>query len=270
MRHPLIVPSRRALAYVGVTFAVALGALTTTGAPASAAEQFPSKVAQASGLYDCVSTSTQCSTKVTTADAGVTARMVCWREGRTADNQAKWFYVRLSNGRQGYLPAPRISAQTTVKSCLDTNASVEIDGVIASNWALSRNFQTGIGSTDATTLTNVFAMTPAKTFGDWSGDCISFAALAWYSAGTKIKFGNARAVYDQYLAAGKVSRTQNPPRGALVFWNAYSGTTNYGHVEISLGNNRSIGTTGWDKQWLANAAAAISYGSSYLGWVSAP
>lgn len=249
--------------------AVLLGILSFTAAPASA-ETFSSKMNKSSGMYDCISSSTQCTTKITNADVNVRARMVCWQDGRTVDNQVRWFYVRLENGRQGFVPAPRVSYQTSVKSCTDKNASNEIDGVIAANWALSRNGQTLIGTNDANTLSTVFGMTPAKTFGDWSGDCISFAAMSWYSAGSKITVKNAYQVYMDYKNAGRINVSQNPPRGALVFWNAFSGGTNFGHVEVSLGNNRSIGTTGWDGQRLPVAPAAISYStvnsSKYLGW----
>jgi hypothetical protein len=259
-------PLRRAVSALAVSFAVVVAALAGTGTPV-AAETFSSRMSKSSGMYDCVSTSTQCTTKVTDAAAGVRARMVCWRDGRTADNQPRWFYVRLENGRQGFVPASRVSSQTTVKSCTDKNASNEIDGIIAANWALSRNGHATISSTDATTLRNVWGITSTYTYGDWSGDCISFVAMGWYAAGTKLTIRNAYDVYRSYKGAGRVKTSQNPPRGALVFWNAYSGGTNFGHVEISLGNHRSIGTTGWDRQKLPVAAAKISYSSgSYLGW----
>jgi hypothetical protein len=229
------------------------------------AETFSSKINQTVGMYDCTSSSTLCTTKVTTADAGVKARMVCWEEGRTAANQKKWFYVRLANGRQGFVPAPRVSSQTSVKSCRDTKASNEIDGVIAARWSLGRNGQVSVPSADQDKLAAVWGVSRNHTLGDWSGDCIGFAALAWYSAGTKIPLKNARQVYDHYKAAGKIKTGTNPPRGALVFWNAVSGGVNYGHVEISLGNSRSIGTQGWDGQKLPVSIAKIG-STNYLGY----
>lgn len=252
----------------------ALLASLVVAPPASAqTSTYPSKMAKSSGMYDCVSSSTTCLAKVTDAVAGAKARMVCWQEGRSIDGQKKWFYVVLENGRSGFVPAPRVSSQRTVKSCTDKNASNEIDGVIAANWALSRNKAISVSSSDAATLSRVWGVSSNYTLGDWSGDCISFAIMAWYAAGTKVVLRDAVAVHNIYKAAGKVRTTRNPPRGALVFWNAVDPSTgkNFGHVEISLGNNRSIGTTGWDGNRKPNAIASISYStaisSKYLGWV---
>jgi hypothetical protein len=51
-----------------------------------------------------------------------------------------------------------------------------------------------------------------------------------------------------FKLVGRIKTDRNPPRGAMVFWDAVSGGHNHGQVEISLGNGRSIGTRGWDGQ----------------------
>ena len=85
-------------------------------------------------------------------------------------------------------------------------------------------------------------------------------------------FKNARLVYDAYKSAGRIRTTGHPPRGSLVFWDAYSGSTNFGHVAVSLGydpalgKSRAVGTVGWDNQFKANTDYPIA--SGYLGWVS--
>jgi hypothetical protein len=243
---------------------MAMASLGAVAQPAEA-ETFSSRITRDVGLYDCTSTSTLCTTKVTQAYAGNAARMVCWEDGRSADGQTRWFYMRLSNGRQGFVPASRVWPQITVKSCRDRNASNEIDGVIAARWALGRNGQVAVPAADQTLLSNLYRVSATFTRGDWSGDCIAFTNLAWYSAGTTVPLRNARQVYDHYRGLGRIKTDRNPPRGALVFWNAYSGSTNYGHVEVSLGNSRSIGTQGWDGNRLPVSIAGIG-ATNYLGW----
>lgn len=250
---------------LGLCLVVAAVGMVLPAAPAGA-ETFPSKITKAVGLYDCTSSSTLCTTKVTTADLGVTGRMVCWEDGRSADGQVRWFYMRLSNGRQGFAPASRVWPQSSVKSCRDANASQEIDGVIAARWALGRNGQVDVPATEKNRLAALYGVSVNHTYGDWSGDCIGFTNLAWDAAGVKVPLKNARQVYDVYKSQGRIKTDRNPPRGALVFWNAYSGATNFGHVEISLGNSRSIGTQGWDNQRLPVSIAGIS-ATNYLGWV---
>jgi len=188
--------------------------------------------------------------------------MICWEEGREGAGQKKWFYVKLENGKEGFLPAPRVTAttQTSVKWCRQAGASTEINGIIAARAALGRNGATGISPDDKKTIEK---LDYTDHGGDWSADCIGFAALAWNSAAKKLPRGNAIDVYWDYKAKGKINTTRNPPRGALVF----TDSTDLGHVEISLGNNRSIGTTGSrDGAYSAVTAEPITYNSDYLGW----
>lgn len=255
-----------------VKLLVALLVLTMAGSlavavPAAAAG--PSRMSASTGTYDCTSTSSQCTTNRYSASAGARGTMVCWEEGREAAGGRKWFYFRYDNGREGFVPANRVSSQTVVDRCSNTTTSNSLRsyrrGVAAARWALSRNGQRAVSRADQDRLAARGGVSPNHTLGDWSGDCSGFVFLAWDSIGIRINFRNARQMWDAYPSSRR--RTdRNPPRGALVFWNATSGGTNYGHVEISLGNGASIGTTGWDGQWLPNARASIS-SSNYLGWV---
>ena len=261
-------PLRRrwqALAVIVGALLSTLGGLTGAPPPASA-ETFGSRISQTVSLYDCTSSSALCTTAVTSAAGGTTARMVCWEDGRSAAGSVRWFYVRLSNGRQGFVPANRVASQTAVKSCRDRNASNEIDGVIAARWALGRNGAVAVTAAEQDRLAAVWGVPRNHTLGDWSGDCIGFAVLAWDAAGSVLPRGNAIDVYGRYRAANRIRTDRNPPRGALVFWNAVASSgQNFGHVEVSLGNGRSIGTQGWDGNRKPVTIAAIG-SSGYLGW----
>jgi hypothetical protein len=253
---------RAVLAAVVATCAAAPPLLT---ARAAEAETFSSRITANVGMYDCTSASALCTTAVTTAPGGTAARMVCWEDGRAAAGSVRWFYVRLANGRQGFVPANRVAAQAAVRSCGDRNASNEIDGVIAARWALGRNGAVDVPRAEQDRLAAVWGVSRGHTYGDWSGDCIGFAVLAWDAAGSVLPRGNAIDVFRHYRDGGRIRTDRNPPRGALVFWNAVSGGQNYGHAEVSLGNGRSIGTQGWDGQRLPVSIATIG-ASDYLGW----
>jgi hypothetical protein len=243
-----------------LTFVAAVPFAQTAGA-----ETFPSKITRQVGMYDCTSSSALCRAAVTTAAVGQPGRMVCWEDGRAADGQVRWFYVRLKNGRQGFVPASRVSPQTKVKSCRDRTAGREVQGIMAARAALSRNGLRDVAANDKQRLTTLYGVPLNHTLGDWSGDCIGFTNLSWDAAGVKVPLRHARQVYDQFKARGQIRTDRNPPRGALVFWNAVSGGYNYGHVEISLGNSRSIGTSGWDGQRKPVSIEAIGT-TNYLGW----
>lgn len=249
-------------AMCAVLVAASAVAPTLLAAQPAAAETFSSRITARVGMYDCTGGAARCTRAVTIASGGSAARMVCWEDGRSAAGSVRWFYVRLSNGRQGFVPANRVARQTRVEACWDRNASREIDGVIAARWALGHDGARSVTTAEQSRLNRVW---PVDTYGDWSGDCIGFAALAWDAAGSRLPRGNAIDVYRWYKGRSRVTANRNPPRGALVFWNAYSGGRNYGHVEISLGNGRSIGTQGWDGQRKPVSIAAIG-SAGYLGW----
>lgn len=256
----------RTRATAALLLAVAMATVGVVAeAPAAGAETFSSKITRPVGMYDCTSTSVLCTTRVVQANTGDLGRMVCWEDGRSADGQVRWFYMRLKNGKQGFVPASRVQPQAKVKSCRDKNASNEIDGVIVARWALGRNGQISVPAAEQNLLSSLYGVPSNFTRGDWSGDCVGFTNLAWYAAGTKVPLKNARQVYDYYRGLNRIKGDRNPPRGALVFWNAYSGSTNFGHVEVSLGNSRSIGTQGWDGNKLRVSIAGIG-ATNYLGW----
>jgi cell wall-associated NlpC family hydrolase len=196
--------------------------------------------------------------------------MVCWEDGRSGAGSVRWFYFRFDNGHEGFVPATRVYPQTTVNACSDTSTSNSLRtyrrGVAAARWALSRNNQVYVSRADQDRLASHGGVSSNWTEGDWSGDCSGFVFLAWDSIGIRINYQNARQMWDAYPTTRRHG-DRNPPRGALVFWNAMSGGINYGHVEVSLGNSRSIGTTGFEAgPALANAIAPIS-DTNYLGWV---
>ena len=194
--------------------------------------------------------------------------MGCWLDARHVNGYTynRWFYVS-GGGHQGFVKAELVTAQAKVPNC-STNLRVSV-----SLWA---TWTSSYGQTKPTaedvSLWAGFG-NPKSTWGaklDWSGDCVAFVYLAWHNrgAGRTLQYrGNARPLYDQYVARGPhPTKTGTPPRGALVFWNAVSGGTNFGHVAISLGNGRVVGTQGWDNQLLPTTDRAI-WSTSYLGWV---
>lgn len=230
----------------------------TNPAPAQAAL---SVVNAATSLYDCTDGRAICTAKRVTVPSGSHARMICWEEGRSVgfpDNY--WFYVKLVSGGEGFIKAERLDGQTPVPSCrfpAENEKTNEIRGVMAAQWALDHDDEFDVTDDEAELISAVFDQPANHTEGDWSGDCISFAGLAWYSAGKVINFDNAVDVAGTYT----LSKSKTPPRGALVFWN----WAPFGHVAISLGNGRVIGTQGSESNYLPIADKSISSGG-YLGW----
>jgi len=97
---------------------------------------------------------------------------------------------------------------------------------------------------------------------DWSGDCSSYAALAWHDgADVNIYFGNAAQMYQHYRGMPGFHTGGVPPRGALVFWQF----STLGHVMVSLGDGEVAGTQGTDGQHLLTFAVPMSYENGRLG-----
>jgi hypothetical protein len=159
-----------------------IGSVLVVGSVAEA-ETFGSVMSARSGMYDCTSDAAVCTRSVAVADPGLRARMVCWEDGRVGAGQRRWFYVRLANGRQGFVPASRVARQTSVRWCRDANASNEIDGVIAARWALGRAGVVSVTAAERSRLSAITGVSENHTLGDWSGDCIGFAVLGWDRAG---------------------------------------------------------------------------------------
>jgi hypothetical protein len=200
-------------------------------------------------LFWCTSTQPLCSQTVVahiTAPTAVT--MVCWRDDRAAwgpDSSTRWFYVLLPNGQEGYAYAPQVANQVTVQSCVPMGTWPGVNWIKVADWATGH-----IGAVQPTAAE--VAADPIKgQWGpdlDWSGDCVSFDLLAWKQAAgfTIWNSGNANVIFSHYAQLGMV-HPGRPPRGALVF---LPGDSSFGHVMISMGNWRAIGTQGLDSAQL--------------------
>lgn len=101
----------------------------------------------------------------------------------------------------------------------------------------------------------------------WSGDCLCFIEYAWNHSGS---YGTAEKLYERWKARSLTfSTSTSAPPGALAFYNY--GTA--GHVNVSVGMNVFVGTTGKDGQKLP----IIAYqplqnwpSSDYHGWTMPP
>lgn len=272
-----IVKSRR-LAGLGAAVVTAV-AVATLLVPAVRveAQAFPSQVNRTSTLYLCTSSWYICtatdpgtgaskpSLVATTATSANRADVICWEEGRTTYSQKKWYYVELDFGGEGYIPAPAVTASGTDTSSPPCSSVYRIN---AAKMALNRSDQTFIGSSDAAILANNLGHPYGGAYGtqgNWSGDCIAFAQLAWWLGGYGgVPTGNAIDVYRTYKGRGWVQPPAGrAPRGALLFWD-YGDT--YGHVAVSLGNGLEVTTQGYDRDNLPIVVQGIPR-SSYVGWV---
>jgi len=106
----------------------------------------------------------------------------------------------------------------------------------------------------------------------WSGYCELFVENAFGRAG---QFTSAYTHYQWQAGNGRIHADSSPPKGALVFYNAwgkdpYGNSVNYGHIGISLGDGRVVATVGWGGQCLNVAINNLNYLSGYLGWAIAP
>jgi len=198
-------------------------------------------------------------TKITTVAGGTAMTMFCYKDDRRPfgpQSSNRWFYVWLDNGVEGYMWAPQVANQATVKPCSAYGIT------LATDWALARLNTTG----------------PAPTpTGGWSGYCATFVYDAWEPYGNSITIKSpydAITWYGQYGAPGNhpgVAGRSRPPRGALV-WFAASSVNGYeGHVGLSIGNWQMVSTQGMTGAKLPITTRSIlSYestsGSRYLGW----
>ncbi len=194
-------------------------------------------------MFWCTSTQAFCMQNTVTQGIaqGTPLKMVCWLDDRAPfpGSSGRWFYSYLDNGQEGYLWAPQVGNQTPNTPNCNT-----INWIQVSNWAIGR-----IGQTQ----TN---LTPS---GWWAGYCATFAYWAWNA---QMVSGNAIDMYHYYAARGLV-QTSRPPRGALVFWNI---SPPYGHVAISLGNWKAVGTQGFNNSEGVAVYGVLSRFSNYLGW----
>jgi hypothetical protein len=97
----------------------------------------------------------------------------------------------------------------------------------------------------------------------WSGYCEAFVGYvtAWPRGRG---YGSAIADYRDHLRRGLI-RKGVPPRGAVVYWNPPE-SDGYGHVGVSLGNNKVISTVGGSRDRLPITIHKISDFRNYLCW----
>jgi hypothetical protein len=253
---------------IGISTAITL-LFGLAGIPTEASAATQPKIVHTASLDWCPGNASICqdSSRLAQLSTGTNVTMQCWIDARSVPGiqYPRWFYVT-AGSLQGFVKAEYVWPQTSTPNC-STNQRVT-----ASLWT------TGLGNyhavypsqTQMDTTLHLYKVSYATwgPYRDWSGDCIAFAALAWNQAGKKLQdYGNAYQVYSWYRThSPKPTNVGTPPRGALVFWNAYSGGIDYGHVAVSLGNGKVVGTQGWDNQRLETTDYGIS-SSGYLGWV---
>jgi len=100
--------------------------------------------------------------------------------------------------------------------------------------------------------------------GTWHYWCLGAVNGAYGHSIPSLGKDNAHLSYEAYAAQGQIHRDQDPPRGAVVFfdWRDSSGA-NIGHVGISLGDGSYIGTASDGP----NATVTRPLQSpNYLGW----
>ncbi len=218
---------------------------------ASATVQYQSQIARRTAMYWCTSMSFgYCATPFAAANPG-SAHMVCYRDG--PDNGARWFFVFMPNGSEGFVYSNDVVNQTSTPNCATVN------------WVKATDFAyTHLGQVSD------FADSYPGWDHYWSGACVVFVAIAW--GGNVIpQLGPNSTAYSQWLnynrlGAATTEKTYAPPRGAVVFF-VLLPVTLVGHIAVSLGNWQFIGTTGLTGAGTATNAQDIRSTSGYLGWV---
>jgi hypothetical protein len=99
----------------------------------------------------------------------------------------------------------------------------------------------------------------------WDHYCLRFANECYKHAGGKV-----RSIYPDAKTAGKAlrasrHRSAKAPRGAYVFYHSWHGSTDLGHVGISLGNGTMISDNG-DEGVVVRPMKT----SRYIGWAAPP
>lgn len=240
-----------------------LSALTATSAAtvvaptAAHATGRPYVSTSSADMFWCTSTQSICANQtVTTVPGGTPMTMVCWRDDRQPfpSSSPRWFYVFLDNGQEGYLWAPQVADQTPNTPNCNT-----VNWINVADWAIGR-----IGLTQWRSAEADGPVAPTRSGNYWSGYCQTFASNAWRVAGggDPLPGGSATAEWNNYAAQGRVDPGHRPPRGAMVYWNIGA----YGHVAISLGNWRVIGTQGDQPQILPIADSGVSSYANFRGW----
>lgn len=240
----------------------------TVSAGAAYAWTGPSRIVTAAPLDWCPGSASVCqdSQRITTLAANTAVTMVCWIDARyeSGFQYPRWFYVQAGSAT-GFVKAELVTNQDPNSPACSQNPAVE-----ASLWTtgVDQYGQTEPTQADRNLVDQLWGITNwtlGGTTNGWSGNCVLFAGLAWYSAGANIKTGPTAS----YIAA-EYHLTNNPvpPRGALVFWGG-----GVGHVAVSIGNGQVIGTQGYSTleptaKYTISSVTSAAY--PYLGWVAFP
>jgi hypothetical protein len=138
--------------------------------------------------------------------------MVCWQDGSNFTGPYttnRWFWIKSQSGKVGFISASvvPVNRQAKVPAC-STNKSI-----VAVQTAVERYWQTTASSADRALFANSeWAPGPV---GEWSGDCVKLAYVAWHAAGVPILKNNALTNYNYYHGKGLV-KGGTPPVGAVL------------------------------------------------------
>lgn len=261
----------RKLILAGISLIISLIsgiAYLTVSAGTAYAWTGPSRIVSAAPLDWCPGSASVCqdSQRITTLGPNTAVTMACWIDARYEPGfqYPRWFYVQAGSAT-GFVKAELVKNQNPNSPACTSNPAVE-----ASLWTtgVDQFGQTEPTSADrnlAKQLCGITNWTLGGTTNGWSGNCVIFAGLAWYSAGAYIKTGATASII-----AGKYHLTDNsaPPRGALVFWGG-----SVGHVAVSVGNGQVVGTRGYSTleptaKYKISSVTSAAY--PYLGWVAIP
>jgi hypothetical protein len=143
---------------------------------------------------------------------------------RANSTSNKWFYVTLS-GHQGFVKAEQVSNQWT-GSPYCGNDTTGLEREVIASLAATGIVRFGVAYPAAPSDRQTMAAAPFHKPDDtssngwgphygWAGDCISYAAVSWHSAGVNIYFANAIDVLSSTTTSRGARSTQRAlPRRA--------------------------------------------------------
>lgn len=246
-----------------VTATLTLGALVVaphTAGTAAAAPSFPSHMAAAGTIRDCIQATKACNWHTRIA-SGTKLRMHCWADGRTATGRyesARWFYATTEKGHRGYIHSSWIDRQSKVPHCR------EHIGIRAATWAAEQRYRTAPRASEARLINN--------NEGRWQGWCKGFATVAHATFGRSVVRGDALETWRTFRSRG-LTRTDVDQRsisiGSIVFWDIGD---RYGHAAIYVGNGYVMSTqgayTGKTGPGLPVERRPLDHWGSPIGWVA--
>jgi hypothetical protein len=185
--------------------------------------------------------------------------MICWQDGSHFTGPYttnRWFWIKSQSGKVGFISASvvPVSRQSKVPAC-STNKSI-----VAVETAVERYGQTMASSSDRALFASS-EWSPGPV-GEWSGDCVKLAYVAWHAAGVTIRKNNALTNYNYYKSK-RLVKGGTPAVGALVWFNIDKPD---GHEAVYVGDGLAASTQGVDGNHKPNVVKAYSSWGSYLGW----